>query len=375
MQFKYIKNIAEDNSEATILLYNQIGSTVDGNGNITYGIDGSSFAWEMQYLQDKCKKINVRINSIGGSVLDGYAIISSIINSKVPCDTYIDGLAASIAGVIAISGKKVYMMDYGTLMLHNPQGGGDKALLDLVKDTLVKLFSNRTSQDAEVVSKMMDKETWMGANEAKEKGMVDEIISSGKKIKIKESESLYNMALIYNKLINPKKNMNLITNKLGLDENSSEDVIVSKIEELSNSLEEANRIAEEAKAENERIKSELDAAKEQLTTIEAEKEAHKNAEIEAMVNSFNVKEEDRERIVNLAKVDFEAVKNMLSKQTVKEPVKVFDFKNVVTAKGTEDRSAWTIRDWEKKDPAGLAKIKNSTPEVYNEMFNAHYKKK
>lgn len=367
MQFKYIKNIAEDSSEATILLYDQIGSTINGDGTISYGIDGSSFAKEMQYLQDKCNKINVRINSIGGSVLDGYAIISSIINSKVPCDTYIDGLAASIAGVIAISGKKVYMMDYGTLMLHNPQGGGDRALLDLVKDTLVTLFSNRTSQDAEIVSKMMDKETWMCAVEAKEKGMVDEIISSGKKIKIRESESLYNMALIYNKLINPKKKMNLITNKLGLDENSSEEVIVSKIEELSN-------LVEEAKAENERIKSELASAQEQLSTIEAEKEAHKLAEIEEMVNSFNVKEEDKEATIELAKVNFEAVKNMLSKQTVKEPVKVFDFKNVVTPKGTEDRSTWTIRDWEKKDPKGLANIKNSTPEVYNEMFNAHYKK-
>jgi ATP-dependent protease ClpP protease subunit len=367
MNFKYIKNIADDCSEATILLYNQIGCTVDGDGNITYGIDGSSFAWEMQYLQDKCKKINVRINSIGGSVLDGYAIISSILNSKVPCDTYIDGLAASIAGVIAISGKKVYMMDYGTLMLHNPQGGGDTALLNLVKDTLVTIFSNRTSQDAEMVSKMMDKETWMGANEAKQKGMVDEIISSGKNIKISESESLYNMALIYNKLINPKKKMNLITNKLGLDENSSEEVVVSKIEELKN-------LVEEAKAENERIKSELASAQEQLTTIEAEKEAHKNAEIEAMVNSFNLKEEEKESAIKLAKIDFDGVKNMLSKSTVKEPVKVFDFKNVVTPKGTEDRSTWNIRDWEKKDPKGLAEIKNNTPEVYNEMFNSHYKK-
>lgn len=367
MQFKYIKNIAEDSSEATILLYNQIGSSVDAEGCITYGIDGSSFAWEMQYLQDKCKKINVRINSIGGNVIDGYAIISSILNSKVPCDTYIDGLAASIAGVIAISGKKVYMMDYGTLMLHNPSGGNDAAILDLVKGTLVTLFKNRTAQSEEDVIAMMDAETWMTANEAKAKGMVDVIVSSGKKVKMNTSESLYNMALIYNKIINPKKNMNLITNKLGLDENSNEDVVVSKISELQNSL-------EEMKAENERIKSELAKAEAELTTIEAEKEAHKTAAIEEMVNSFNVKEEDKAATIELAKVNFEAVKNMLSKQSVKEPVKIFDFKNVTTPKGTEDRSAWTIRDWEKKDAKGLAEIKNNTPEVYNEMYNSHYKK-
>ena len=367
MNFKYIKNIAEDNSEATILLYNQIGNSIDGNGNIEYGIDGAYFAYEMQYLQDKCKKINVRINSIGGSVFDGYSIISSILNSSVPVDTYIDGLAASIAGVIAISGKKVYMMDYGTLMLHNPSGGADKAVLNLVKDTLVTLYSNRTSQDSEAVSKMMDKETWMDAKLAKECGMVDEIISSGKKLKINQTDSLYNMAIIYNKIINPKKNMNLITNKLGLDENSSEDVIVSEIATLQN-------LVNEAKAENERIKSELASAQEQLTTIEAEKEAHKNAEIEAMVNSFNLKDEEKESAIKLAKVDFESVKNMLSKSTVKEPVKVFDFKNVVTKKGTEDRSTWTIRDWEKKDQKGLDKIRNESPEYYEVMYNEYYKK-
>jgi ATP-dependent protease ClpP protease subunit len=367
MQFKYIKNIADDNSEATILLYNQIGSSVDENGNITYGIDGSYFAYEMQYLQDKCSKINVRINSIGGNVMDGYSIISSILNSAIPVDTYVDGLAASIAGVIAMCGKKVYMMDYGTLMLHNPSGGSDKAVLNLVKDTLVTVLKNRTSQDEDTISKMMDVETWLDAKTAKEKGMVDVIVSSGKKIKMNTSESLYNMALIYNKLINPKKQMNLITNKLGLDENSSEEIVVSKISELKNSL-------EEMQAENERIKSELAAKEAELTTIEAEKEAHKLASIEEMVNSFNVKEEDKEATIELAKVNFDAVKNMLSKQTVKEPVKVFDFKNVVTKKGSEDRSAWTIRDWEKKDAKGLEVIRNSSPEIYENMYNEFYKK-
>ena len=57
MDFKYIKNISD--GEGTILLYSQIGDSVDENGNYVCGISGSSFAYEMQYLQDKCKKINV----------------------------------------------------------------------------------------------------------------------------------------------------------------------------------------------------------------------------------------------------------------------------------------------------------------------------
>ena len=77
----------------------------------------------------------------------------------------------------------------------------------------------------------------------------------------------------------------------------------------------------------------------------------------------------------MAKNNFEFVANMISKiKNTTEAVKVFDAKNVVTNKGSEDRSTWTIRDWEKKDAKGLAKIKNETLEVYNEMYNAYYKK-
>ena len=119
-KFKYIKNISED--VATINLHGPIGDYVDNSGNLVSGISGSSFANEMQYLQNNCSKINVRINSIGGNVIDGYSIVSAILNSVVRCDTYIDGLAASIAGVIAVAGKKCYMADFGTLMIHNPSG-------------------------------------------------------------------------------------------------------------------------------------------------------------------------------------------------------------------------------------------------------------
>jgi ATP-dependent protease ClpP protease subunit len=202
--FKYIKNVSSE--EGTILLYSQIGDSIDENGNITHGINGTSFAYEMQYLQDNCKKINVRINSVGGSVLDGYSIISAMLNSKVPCDTYIDGLAASISGVIAMCGKKVKMADYGTMMLHNPSGVSDSGILALVKDTLTTVLSNRTKCSVDEMNTMMDAETWLNANQCLGMGLVDEIISSEKKIKMPKVENLFDMALIYNKLINPKNN-------------------------------------------------------------------------------------------------------------------------------------------------------------------------
>jgi ATP-dependent protease ClpP protease subunit len=366
MDFKYIKNISED--EATILLYSQIGDSVDASGNYVYGISGSSFAYEMQYLQDKCSKIKVRINSIGGSVLDGYSIVSAILNSKVPCDTYIDGLAASISGVIAMAGKKCYMADFGTLMLHNPSGGNDTAVLDLVKDTLVTILSNRTKQTPEEISKMMDKETWLGAAEALNMGLVDEVVASTKKYKISKSESLSNMAIIYNKIIN-KPNMEKIQNVLKLSNEASEETIVSAIEEkdIKNA---------ELQAEVDRLKAIVDAneAKENEAKELAAKELETKA-IELVENAIKEKkilETEKDSTIEMAKNNFEFVSNMISKiNNVKDAVKVFEVKNVVN---TEERNDWTIRDWEKKDPNGLVKIKNETPEVYTEMYNSYYKK-
>jgi ATP-dependent protease ClpP protease subunit len=366
MNFKYIKNISED--EATILLYSQIGDSVDASGNYVSGISGSAFAYEMQYLQDKCSKIKVRINSIGGSVLDGYSIVSAILNSKVPCDTYIDGLAASISGVIAMAGKKCYMADFGTLMLHNPSGGNDTAVLDLVKNTLVTIFEQRTKLTAEEISVMMDRETWLGANEALNMGLVDEVVTSVKKYKVSKSESLSNMAIIYNKIIN-KPNMEKIQNVLKLSNEASEETIVSAIEEkdIKNA---------ELQAEVDRLKAIVDAneAKENEAKELAAKELETKA-IELVENAIKAKkilETEKDSTIEMAKNNFEFVANMISKiNNVKDAVKVFDVKNVAK---NEERKDWTIRDWEKKDPNGLVKIKNETPEIYTEMYNQFYKK-
>ena len=80
-------------------LYKKIWQTKDMFG--CDAIDGANFAMEIQtineYYSDEIKCINVRINSHGGSVQDGLSICSAILNSAIPCDTYIDGMAYSMA--------------------------------------------------------------------------------------------------------------------------------------------------------------------------------------------------------------------------------------------------------------------------------------
>lgn len=364
MDFKFIKNIGVD--EATILLYNQIGSSIDAFGNYDNGVDGSLFAEEIKYLDNAgIKTINVRINSIGGSVIHGYSIVSAILNCKATVNTYIDGLAASMAGVIAVSGKKCYMMDYGMLMLHNPSGGDNKEVLDIIKTTLVTIFKNRTTLDEEVVNSMMDKETWLDASESLKFGLIDEIVSSGKKIKVQKTDSLKNMALIYNKLLTKENKMEKVINALNLTADASEESVVNVFNSLNekvSTLEKENEALKLAAIENKKI----------IDAIEEEKKASEAAKIEEMVNSFGLEGEEKEKAVKLASIDFDSVKNMLSKSKVVAPVRVFDATKVAVKNGTEDRSSWTMRDWEKKDPNGLVEMYNNNADAFNELHKKTY---
>jgi len=322
----------------------------------------------MQYLQENCSKINVRINSVGGNVIDGYGIVSAILNSKVPCNTYIDGLAASIAGVIAVAGKKCYMMDYGTLMMHNASGSDDKEMLNLVNGTICKILSNRTSKSADDITAMMNKETWMTASEALNSGMVDEVITSAKKIKVNK-ESLQNMALVYNKLINNNPKMEKVFNKLSVKNEDEAIVAIESKETEITSLKEENQALKDKVAEFEAKETALaDIAKEKL-------KSDATLLVENAIKEKKILESEKDEYITNAILNFSFVTNALSKiSVVKNATKVFDLKNVSTKKGNEDRSEWTIRDWEKKDEKGLAEMKNESPELYTELFNSFYKK-
>mgnify|MGYP003472391044 CR=1 FL=1 len=360
--FKYIKNIS--NGVGTMLLYSQIGDSVDENGNLVWGINGSSFANEMLYLSNQCDSIDVRINSVGGSVLDGYSIVSAILNSSKPVNTYIDGLAASTAGWIAVSGAKCYMMDYGTFMLHNPSGGEDKKVLAMIKETIVTILSNRTSKTIEEIDTLMNKETWMSANECLSNGIVDEVISSGKKLKMPKKATLYDMALIYNKAINPVKNMTKINTLLKLQNEAGESEQEQAIVQLNKSLSEKEE--------------ELVELKNRLKAIEDEKaEAEKKAK-EALVNKATVMAKNAQKegkiaeneveatILNASKdeASYEFVSNLINKSG-KTSHKPFNPSNA--GKMGEDKTNWTYNDWENKDVDGLKDMYVNNREPSNEI--------
>ncbi len=151
-------------------------------GDSWIGSDAATVVKQINGL--KTKKLNVRINSPGGSVFDGLAIFNALSRHPAEVTTYVDGLAASIASIIALAGKKVVIADNAMFMIHQPWtwASGDSTemrkqadILDQISETLVTTYESRTGKSREEIISAMNEETWFTAKEAKAWGLVTEI--------------------------------------------------------------------------------------------------------------------------------------------------------------------------------------------------------
>lgn len=108
--------IAGKDGTACVLLYGNIGSYDDD-------IRSGDIVRELMEIEAVYKKVDIRVNSMGGEVYSGIAIFNALRGSKADVNIYIDGIAASIASVIASCGKPVHMSRYARLMVHSVSGG------------------------------------------------------------------------------------------------------------------------------------------------------------------------------------------------------------------------------------------------------------
>lgn len=161
-----------------ILLYGDIGDYDD--------VRSGDIARELLEAESAYGKIDVRINSNGGDVYAGIAIFNALKNSKADITIYIDGIAASMASVIALCGKPVQMSRYSRLMLHSVMGGcyGNKdemrrciAEIESLEDTLCEMYATRLGKGKdEIRSTYFDgTDHWLRADEALALGFIDGI--------------------------------------------------------------------------------------------------------------------------------------------------------------------------------------------------------
>lgn len=155
----------------------------------------------IHYLEkkDPTKPILLLINSPGGSVSDGLAIIDTIRNCQCPVHTCVYGLAASMASVILTVGNKRYASPNAEIMIHQPWGGaeGQSTELDIgardmrnTRETLTQIYAEETGLDHADIDKLLERDYTMSSDRALKLGFVDEImtqelyfkLSHGKKV-------------------------------------------------------------------------------------------------------------------------------------------------------------------------------------------------
>jgi ATP-dependent Clp protease, protease subunit len=154
-----------------------------GRGFFFDGITASSIVKALEGVKD-CKELHVRINSPGGDVFEGVAIYNAIKRFPAPKTCFVDGVAASMASIIALAGDRVETAANGMWMIHEPSGGAIGRADDLrkaaerieaIRAVMVDTYVERTGQKREDVEAWMAAETWMDAKLAKERGFTNDI--------------------------------------------------------------------------------------------------------------------------------------------------------------------------------------------------------
>ncbi len=183
-------------SDADIYIYDEIGF---------WGVTAKQFISDLNALGD-ITHINLHINSPGGDVFEGIAIFNALKTHGASITVYVDGVAASMASVIAMVGNPVIMPENTFMMIHKPFGftGGDAEdmrtyadLLDKVEAVLLPAYAQKTGKTTDEIAAMLADETWMSGAECLAHGFADQVTPAVKAmacIQSKRTEEFKKMA-------------------------------------------------------------------------------------------------------------------------------------------------------------------------------------
>jgi ATP-dependent protease ClpP protease subunit len=176
-----IKVEARGKDTADVLIHEQIGGDWLGDG-----LTSKRFAEDMAKLEG-VRVINLRINSPGGSVTDGLGIYNTLAQHPARINVIVEGLAASMASVLAMVGDSITMGEGALMMIHSPRmlamGTAEDLrksvdLLDKFEGSLLDIYVKRTGLARADIKAMLAEETWFNGAEAVEQGFADEAASS-----------------------------------------------------------------------------------------------------------------------------------------------------------------------------------------------------
>ncbi len=210
--FRFENAAGDDHSVVDIHILDLIGGWDDDwiarNFGYDMGVTARAFVEQLTALPDAVKTIRVHLNSPGGDVFAGVTIANALREQQASkgrtVETIVDGIAASIASVIAMAGSKVTIADNALMMIHNPWSialGEAKDFrkaadeLDTIRNTIVATYKWHSSMSDKDIVKLMDAETWMDADEAIANGFATEKVEGLKAAALLEPKSLAKLTI------------------------------------------------------------------------------------------------------------------------------------------------------------------------------------
>lgn len=335
-KLKTVKNYAYGDEQATLLVYGGIGDEVNCKW----------LAEDINWLMNNgVNHLDIRINSAGGSVLDGFNLVSALNLFKQnggTVNTYVDAFALSMGGVIAMVGHKIFMNDFAQIMIHDPYFTGkntklsekEQNTIDALKGSISKMFENRGIGSKEEVAEIMSNETWYNSEKALEIGLIDEIISNEKKPDYSnayqdERPNVLDMVALANSFLNEENqeekqkettkskidnpmNFTEISNKLGVEVANEEDVL-NHIEGLNASITELETAKDTLEESVNTLTSEKEEALNKIEALENEAKTEKaTALVEKAIENKQVNAEDKETLIEDAVNNYELVERMIN---------------------------------------------------------------
>ena len=251
-----------------VYLFNEIGM---------WGVTAQDFIKDIK--EYKGQPMDLHVNCVGGDVFDGMAIYNVLKKRTQKTTVYVEGIAASMGGIIALAGDEVIMSENSLYMIHNAWGGtmGEASdmrkyanILEKLSNESADIYSKKTGLPIEQVKDMMNEETWMNAEEALGFGFIDSISDA---VKVAAKVDVSKFKNITSDKVKQTLNINLKNSKMTED---LKNWFNNKVEEIISSVSKSDETVEST-----------GNVEVEVTIVDEEEVAKKLSNFEASVKSLN----------------------------------------------------------------------------------------
>ncbi len=367
---KKIEKAMAKKDSCEIYLYGIIGRMMDIDTNVL-------IAEIEQKRKEGVKKFTFYVNSDGGEVAQGSALYNYLDRTDIEVTWVVDGIAASMMAVLMTNKKhKVCAAKHAKFMYHRVSGytygnsdeiRASAAMMDNFEGTLIEMMSERIGKSVEETRNAYFDgiDHWLSAEEAKQAGLCDEIITRNNQIKelkkITDARSAFNY--YNNQIINLNKNNKIMDEVLkkvaGVLNmaNSTEQEVLARVKALSEKEQTLQNSLQAEQKKNEELSAKIEAM---------EKSKVKNL-IDAAIADKRIGEDDRATYTKLAEQDYENTEKVLNKLAAVPRVKAGLAQEEKLPKGEEK---WGFDEYHRSGK--LENLKKNNPERYEELFKAKF---